>query len=71
MIFSRMYAWLAGVAALVGFIVSVYVRGRKDADNSKMRDAHRRLKDAIEADTRGRERLARGELLRDDGHRRD
>jgi hypothetical protein len=30
-----------------------------------------RLREAIEADARGRERIARGELLQDDGHRRD
>ena len=30
-----------------------------------------KLRRAIEADARGRERLARGELLQDDGHRRD
>ncbi len=30
-----------------------------------------RLRRSIEADSRARERLARGELLHDDGHRRD
>jgi hypothetical protein len=30
-----------------------------------------KLRKAIEADARGRERIARGELLQDDGHRRD
>jgi len=30
-----------------------------------------KLRRAIEADARGRERLARGELLQDDGHKRD
>jgi hypothetical protein len=30
-----------------------------------------RLRAVIEADARGRERIARGELLQNDGHRRD
>lgn len=30
-----------------------------------------RLRAAIEADSRGRERIARGELLNDDGYKRD
>jgi len=30
-----------------------------------------KLRAAIEADARGRERFARGELLQDDGHKRD
>ena len=35
------------------------------------REAVERLREAIEADKRARERIARGELLHDDGHRRD
>jgi hypothetical protein len=73
--FTRLYAWLAGVGALVAFMVSVYVKGRSDASSNlrakQAEDANRRLKDAIEADSRGRERIARGELLNDDGHKRD
>ncbi len=34
-------------------------------------EANERLRKAIEADNRARERIARGELLHDDGHRRD
>lgn len=30
-----------------------------------------KLRAAIDADVRGRERIARGELLQDDGHKRD
>ena len=30
-----------------------------------------KLREAIAADARGRERIARGELLQDDGHKRD
>tara|TARA_R110000772_G_scaffold37416_1_gene88957 strand:- start:62 stop:283 length:222 start_codon:yes stop_codon:yes gene_type:complete len=30
-----------------------------------------KLREAINADVRGRERIARGELLQDDGHKRD
>lgn len=71
MIFSRMYAWLAGTVGLIGFMISVYVMGRKDAKNGELRNAERKLRDAIEADVRGRERIARGELLSNDGHRRD
>lgn len=34
-------------------------------------DGLAKLREAINADARGRERLARGELLQDDGHKRD
>ena len=35
------------------------------------REAIERLREAIQADNRARERIARGELLHDDGHRRN
>lgn len=73
--FSRIYAALAAIALTVGAFITVYVKGRKDASErlrlKQAEDANRRLRDAIQADARGRERIARGELLNDDGHKRD
>ena len=63
--------WFSGVFALIAFMISVYVRGRKDAQNSKLKEAERKLRDAVEADLRARERIARGELLANDGFKRD
>lgn len=73
--FTRLYAWLAGIGMAITLAASLYAKGRSDASSNlrakQAEDANRRLKDAIEADSRGRERIARGELLNDDGHRRD
>jgi len=64
---------LAGVA--IAAIFGAYVKGRVEASERLRRkqaeDSNRRLRDAIEADSRARERIARGELRNDDGHRRD
>lgn len=69
--FSRLYAWLAGALGLIAFMASVYFKGKKDARLSQVEDENKRLRNAVEADARGRERIARGELLNDDGFRRD
>lgn len=71
MIFSRVYAWLAAIGAAIVLFFSIYLKGRSDSKASRAAEDNRRLRDAIEADSRGRERIARGELLHDDGFRRD
>ena len=75
MMFSKLYAMLAAAGLAIGAFLTVYAKGRKDASDrmrlKQAEDANRRLRDAIQADARGRERIARGELLNDDGHKRD
>ena len=63
--------WLIAVGAAVAGIFAVYLTGRRDARDRIISQQSKRLRDAIEADTRARERIARGELLNDDGHKRD
>lgn len=60
-----------GVAAFAAIIWIADRRGRAEQMRKELEEAQRRLKDAIEADARGRERIARGELLSNDGYRRD
>lgn len=73
-LFTKIKIWLMAVGAGAAIFLTVYVKGRRDASASlrakQANDFNRRLRDAIEADTRGRERIARGELLNDDGHKR-
>lgn len=63
------------LAAAIAFIFALYVKARNDGKETLRREQederNRRLRDAIEADTRARERIARGELLNDDGYKRD
>jgi hypothetical protein len=60
------------IIALFGGIVWLAERKAKADLLEEQRNAEMdRLRAAIEADARGRERIARGELLQDDGHRRD
>lgn len=70
------FFWIVGVLALIAGVFGgvVWLAERKVEAELKEEQQHeslRRLREAIEADARGRERLARGELLQDDGHRRD
>ena len=67
---AKVKIWLMAVGAGIAIFMTVYLKGRKDASTKQISDSNRRLRDAIEADTRGRERIARGELLNDDGHKR-
>ena len=64
----------AVVAILALFAGVVWLAERKAAAELKLDlsdEANERLRNAIEADARGRERIARGELLNNDGYRRD
>lgn len=60
-----------GVGAFGAIIWIAERRGRAEQIRRELEEAQRRLRDAVEADARGRERIARGELLNDDGYRRD
>ena len=63
---------LAAVAGVFAGVVWLAERKMAAEIRSEQRDEDlRRLQDAIEADARARERIARGELLQNDGHRRD
>ena len=68
---NQLKTWIMALGAGVAIFMTVYLKGRKDASAKQISDSNRRLRDAIEADTRARERIARGELLNDDGHKRD
>jgi hypothetical protein len=63
------------ILAIVGvFFGVIWLAERKAEAELKAeldREAIERLREAIEADKRARERIARGELLHDDGFRRD
>ena len=64
----------AVVTILALFAGVVWLAERKAAAELKVdlrEEANERLRNAIEADARGRERIARGELLNNDGYRRD
>lgn len=70
------FFWIVGVLAGIAGIFAgvVWLAERKIEAEIKEEQHHeslRRLREAIEADARGRERIARGELLQDDGYRRD
>ena len=67
---NQLKTWIMALGAGVAIFMTVYLKGRKDASTKQISDSNRRLRDAIEADTRARERIARGELLNDDGHKR-
>lgn len=60
-----------GVLAFGGIIWLAERKARAELRQEQHDDEMRRLRDAIEADARARERIARGELLSNDGHRRD
>jgi len=69
------FAIIAALAAIAGVFVGVVWLAERKAKSElreEQRDAEmQRLRDAIEADARGRERIARGELLQNDGYKRD
>ena len=74
-IFSPIGRMVAAAATAFSFLFMAYVKGRREGVEKlrqEQRDEEaRRLRAAIEADARGRERIARGELLQNDGYRRD
>ena len=64
-------AILAIVGVFAGVIWLAERKAKAELNAELDREAIERLREAIAADKRARERIARGELLHDDGHRRD
>jgi uncharacterized membrane protein len=64
-------AILAIVGVFFGVIWLAERKGKAELREEQHDEELRRLQDAIEADARARERIARGELLQNDGFRRD
>ncbi len=62
---------VATIALFAGVIWLAERKARAELESEGAHEAIRKLRAAVEADVRARERLARGELLNDDGHRRD
>lgn len=61
----------AVVALFFGVIWLAERKAKAELKEKQDEEALRKLQKAVEADVRGIERIARGELLADDGHRRD
>jgi hypothetical protein len=69
---AAVFGVVIAIIALFGGIVWLAERKAKaELLEEQRREDDERLREAIEADTRARERIARGELLKNDGHRRD
>jgi uncharacterized membrane protein len=64
-------AILAIIGVFFGVIWLAERKGKAELREEQRDEELRRLQDAIEADARARERIARGELLQNDGFRRD
>jgi hypothetical protein len=63
---------ILGIVGVFFGVIWLAERKAKAELNAELdREAIERLREAIAADKRARERIARGELLHDDGHRRD
>jgi len=62
---------IATVALFAGVIWLAERKAKAELQSEGAYEAIRKLREAVEADNRARERIARGELLQDDGHRRD
>ena len=63
-------AILAIIGVFFGVIWLAEREGKAELQEEQRDEELRRLQDAIEADVRARERIARGELLQNDGFRR-
>jgi hypothetical protein len=75
MLFSPIGRVATAIGALLVAVLSIYGKGRRDAAASlhakQTDEANRRTKNALEADDNMRRDIARGGLLKNDGHRRD
>lgn len=60
-----------GIGAFVAVVWLAERKGKAELREEQRDEEMRRLRAAVEADARARERIARGELLQNDGHRRD
>jgi Flp pilus assembly protein TadB len=69
------FAIIAALAAIAGVFAGVVWlaerKGKAELLEEQRREDDERLRLAIEADARSRERIARGELLQNDGFKRD
>jgi cbb3-type cytochrome oxidase subunit 3 len=69
------FAIISALAAIAGVFVGVVWLAERKAKAELLEEQRReddeRLREAIEADARFRERIARGELLANDGFKRD
>jgi len=69
------FAIISALAAIAGVFVGVVWLAERKAKAELLEEQRReddeRLREAIEADARSRERIARGELLANDGFKRD
>ena len=69
------FSIIAALAAIAGVFVGVVWLAERKAKAELLEEQRReddeRLREAIEADARSRERIARGELLANDGFKRD
>jgi hypothetical protein len=67
--------WFSAAGGVLVVLTAAYWKARSDGKEALRREQadeqNRRLRNAVEADARGRERIARGELREDDGYRRD
>ena len=64
-------AILAIIGVFAGVVWLAERKGAAELQEEQRDEELRRLQDTIEADARARERIARGELLQNDGFRRD
>lgn len=64
-------AIVAIIALFAGVVWLAEHKAKAELESEGAHEAIRKLREAVEADARARERIARGELLQDDGHRRD
>ena len=64
-------AIVAIIALFAGVVWLAERKAKAELESEGAHEAIRKLREAVEADARARERIARGELLQDDGHRRD
>ena len=69
------FAIIAALAVFAGIFVGIVFltdrKARAELLEEQRRVDDERLRQAIEADARSRERIARGELLQNDGYKRD
>jgi hypothetical protein len=69
------FAIISALAAIAGLFAGVVWlaerKGKAELLEEQRREDDERLRQAIEADARSRERIARGELLQNDGFKRD
>ena len=64
-------AVVAIIALFAGVVWLAERKAKAELESEGAHEAIQKLREAVEADARARERIARGELLQDDGHRRD